>query len=105
MLANIEAESKFDSGALGDNNTSGGLFQHHEDRLLGLINYAGKDWHKNWKKQIDYALSEPITSDYLNTQFASPEAASEWFTLNWENPSDKVTKAKERKANIAKYNY
>jgi hypothetical protein len=43
MLANIQAESSFNAGAIGDNGTSGGLFQHHAERFSGMVSFAGKD--------------------------------------------------------------
>jgi len=104
MLANIEEESGFYSDVIGDYGTSGGLFQHHDDRFSGLSNYS-PGWKKDWKSQIDYALQEPLTSTYLNTNFSDPQDASEWFTINWENPSYSRQKAQERKLNVFKYNY
>ena len=88
MLANIKAESNFNSGAIGDKGTSGGLFQHHADRFKKMINAAGPNWQKNWQGQINYALSEPAGREYLATQFKSPEAATEWWTRKFEVPAN-----------------
>ena len=95
MLANIPAESGFDPGALGDNGTSGGLFQHHGPRFERLKQFSGGNW-KDWKKQIDYALTEPETQRYLAKQFSTPEEASIDFTINWERPKDAERRAQER---------
>jgi murein DD-endopeptidase MepM/ murein hydrolase activator NlpD len=103
ILANIQAESSFNAGAIGDNGTSGGLFQHHAERFSGMVAYAGKDWAKNWKRQVDYALREDAGKQYTNKQFNSPEEASAWFTLNFERPSNKELKAKERLGNIKNF--
>jgi murein DD-endopeptidase MepM/ murein hydrolase activator NlpD len=103
ILANIQAESSFNAGAIGDNGTSGGLFQHHAERFSGMVAYAGKDWSKNWKRQVDYALREDAGKQYTNKQFNSPEEASAWFTLNFERPSNKELKAKERLGNIKNF--
>ena len=77
ILANMQNESKFNSGIIGDGGTSGGLFQHHDNpsrgeyRFTNMRNYAGRggqDWRTNWKGQIDYALSEGDMKKYLSRQ-------------------------------------
>jgi len=90
ILANIKAESGFDSGVIGDNGTSGGLFQHHADRFANMINTAGGDdkWQKNWQKQIDFALSEPAGIKYQKLQFNSPDDAIAWWTRYFEIPAN-----------------
>jgi len=100
MLANIKAESNFDSSAIGDEGTSGGLFQHHDSaddkRFLKMKESAGEDWKNNWKGQIDYALTEQDTIKYKNKSFDNPQDASKWFTINWERPVNAKEKAEER---------
>jgi len=103
MLANIQAESSFDSGAIGDNGTSGGLFQHHNTRFRAMKSAAGENWQENWKGQVDYALSEGDTTEYLSTQFSSAEDASKWFTMYWERPSNKRQKAIARTGNLKNF--
>jgi len=88
MLANIQAESSFNACAVGDNGTSGGLFQHHGSRFRAMVSAAGQDWQNNWKGQIDYALSEQDSKMFLGMNFKSPEEASAWFTSKWERPKD-----------------
>ena len=105
MLANIKAESNFDSGAFveddgGTGLPSGGLFQHHDSkndkRFSKMIEAAGSDWKNNWKGQIDYALTEQDTIKYKNKSFDNPQDASKWFTINWERPVNAKEKAEER---------
>jgi murein DD-endopeptidase MepM/ murein hydrolase activator NlpD len=103
MLANIQAESSFNAGAIGDGGTSGGLFQHHAERFSGMVAFAGKDWPKNWKRQVDYALREGAGQQYANKQFKNAEEASAWFTLNFERPSNKEQKARERLDNLKNF--
>ena len=103
MLANIQAESSFNAGAIGDNGTSGGLFQHHAERFSGMVSFAGKDWAKNWKRQVDYALREDAGKQYVEKQFKNAEEASAWFTLNFERPSNKETKARQRLENLKNF--
>jgi hypothetical protein len=96
IMANIKAESSFRPGAIGDNGTSGGLFQHHNERFKAMVAHAGRDWATNWKGQIDFALSEPAGRQYVAMKFSSPEAASKWFTINFERPANMVAKAYTR---------
>lgn len=103
MLANIKAESNFNPGAIGDKGTSGGLFQHHNTRFDAMKKMAGENWASNWQGQVDYALSENDTKKYLSQSFTTPEEASKWFTINWERPADKYTKADQRIAHISKF--
>ena len=110
ILANIKAESNFNPGAYNPNDVngpSGGLFQHHDnlktktDRRFSKMVAAsgGKDaWQTNWKAQIDFALSEPMGAKYLATNFASPEEASKWWTINFEVPKDRFNVAQSRTA-------
>jgi hypothetical protein len=47
ILSNIQHESGFNSAAIGDGGTSGGLFQHHAGRWNNLKGYAastGRSW-------------------------------------------------------------
>jgi hypothetical protein len=103
IMANIKAESRFRPGAIGDNGTSGGLFQHHKQRFAAMTASAGKNWATNWKGQIDFALSEPAGRQYVAMKFSSPEAASKWFTINFERPANMVAKANSRSADAASY--
>jgi len=108
MIVNIQAESAFDSAAVGDNGASFGLFQHNLSRRDAMVeyikeNYDDKNWKNNWKGQIDYALTEKDTQTYMGLQFNTPEEASKWFTINWERPANKETKAEERIAVLEDY--
>lgn len=88
MLTNIKAESSFNSGAIGDNGTSGGLFQHHGSRFTNMVNAVGSDWSTDWQGQIDFALSEPAGREYLSLSFRSPYDATEWWTKKFEIPAN-----------------
>ena len=39
IVANVEHESGFRPGVMGDSGTSGGLFQHHKSRLDKMKNF------------------------------------------------------------------
>lgn len=86
ILVNIQGESGFQPGVIGDNNTSGGLFQHHNDRFTNMVDFVGSDWATDWKGQIDFALSEPAGKEYLSTRFSSPEDATAWWVKHFEKP-------------------
>lgn len=111
MLANIQAESSFDPGVMGDKMngeyTSGGLFQHHKTRLANLKAFAerrGTEW-TDWKTQVDFALSEPAGKQYASLDFKSAADASIWFTKYFEIPANKEQQAANRVGNLKNYDY
>jgi hypothetical protein len=110
MLANIQNESKFNSGAYNRNDVngpSGGLFQHHdnlrtgEHRFTDMTRAAGPDWQKNWKGQIDYALTEGEMKSYLKTPVSSGQEAAAQFVYKFEKPRDQAGEASKRAGNVA----
>ena len=102
MMANIKHESNFIPTIKGDSGTSAGLFQHHNERYSGLKKHVNNDL-RNWKGQIDYALNEGDTKNFLKKDFKTPEEASHWFTTKWERPQDAGKKAVQRQAWIKTY--
>ena len=91
MLMNAGRESTFNSGAFNPNDNggpSGGLFQFHNDRFTKMRNFVQGDWHKNWKQQIDYALTEREAQAYLKSKFSSADEASVSWIRNFEKPQD-----------------
>jgi hypothetical protein len=105
IMANIQAESSFRPGVLGDNGTSGGLFQHHAGRFRNMIIACGgpDNWKTNWQGQIDFALSEPAGRKYLKLKFNSAEQASKWWTLYFEIPANKEQVAAARSLNANRF--
>ena len=107
MLANIQAESSFDPGVMGDSGTSGGLFQHHKTRLANLKAFAerrGTPW-TDWKTQVDFALSEQEGKQYASMNFKSAADASIWFTKYFERPANAEQQAANRVGNLKNYDY
>lgn len=101
IMANILHESAFEPGVPGDFNkqgraTSGGLFQHRNERLQALIAKLGPNWKADVIGQINFALSEPAGKKYLSTKFNNAEEASAWWTIHFENPKDGQYKAQQR---------
>jgi len=103
IMANIKAESGFRPGVMGDGGTSGGLFQHHAERFKAMTAACGRNWATNWQGQVDFALSEPAGRQYVAMKFASPEAASKWFTINFERPANMVAKANTRSQDASQF--
>jgi hypothetical protein len=98
MLANIQYESGFNSTITeGGKNGGGGvgLFQHTGPRRKALENYLNGDM-TNWKGQIDFALSEGSSKNYLTKNFNSPEQASHYFTTQWERPANAAVRGVQR---------
>ena len=104
ILTNIQAESNFNPAAIGDNGTSGGLFQHHASRFEKMKNFVGDDWQKDWKGQIDYALTEPEMKAYLKNEYQSPFDASMAFTHLFEKPANTGFQAYARANYAGRYN-
>ena len=96
IVNNMKYESGFNSGAIGDGGTSGGLFQHHATRFSAMKNFVGEDWKTNWKKQIDFAMTEGDMKTYLSRNFANPSDASMGFTRDFERPANTETTAMYR---------
>lgn len=100
IVNNMKYESNFNSGAIGDGGTSGGLFQHHASRFTAMKNYVeangGGAWQTNWRKQIDYALTEGDMKTYLGRNFATASDASIGFTKDFERPANTETTAMYR---------
>jgi Phage tail lysozyme len=101
ILANIQGESAFRPGIMPSEATmrreggpSGGLFQHHDNpsrgeyRFSNMVKAAGGEgvWQKNWKGQIDYALTEPDMKKYLGRKFDDEKAAVKGFIVDFERP-------------------
>ncbi len=96
IINNMKYESAFNSGAIGDGGTSGGLFQHHASRFTAMKNYVGDDWKTNWKRQIDFALTEGDMKTYLGRNFANARDASMGFTSDFERPANTAQTAAYR---------
>lgn len=103
IMANIKHESNFNPAAIGDNGTSGGLFQHHKERFTAMRNAAGSNWKTNWKGQIDFALSEPAGRKYAGMTFRSAEEATKWWTMYFEIPANATKQASIRSQSASQF--
>lgn len=114
LMANIDRESSFriaPSG--GDGGNSFGMFQWNNTYgRSDLMKKNVPDYQTNWKGQIDHALSQnqlpeynKATSDFLNTDWQSPQAAGDAFMRSWEIPADPVAGSKKHSSFIRGYNF
>tara|TARA_R110002020_G_scaffold326869_4_gene542484 strand:+ start:203 stop:3658 length:3456 start_codon:yes stop_codon:yes gene_type:complete len=88
IVANVEHESGFRPGVMGDSGTSGGLFQHHKSRLNKMKNFIGQDWNTDWRGQVDYAMTEDSMKKYLQKDYKNPTYATGAFMRIFERPKD-----------------
>lgn len=113
IIANIEKESSFNTGAVGDGGTSFGICQWHYDRGTAMKNMAGSDWATDLTGQLDYLWYE-LNGSYYKSRVLEPllsvpntvdgaKSAARTFCINFEVPADKYTKAEERANNATKY--
>ena len=111
MLANIQQESGYDPGAVGDGGTSFGLCQWHAGRGTNMKNYVGSGWATNIEKQVEFLVKElkesyksstydPIVAITTNDAESAAKVAKIWC-INYEVPADRYTRAEER-ASIAR---
>lgn len=105
VVGNLVQESGLRTDAIGDNGTSGGLAQWHNERWEALKRYAaarGKDW-TDLDTQIEF-LAEEMRSSYADTyakmQSAElPEMAGKIMTDEYERPDPASANYGQRIAN------
>lgn len=114
LMANIDRESTFRvNPAGGDGGNSFGLLQWNNTYGRSqLMKKNVPDWQTNWKGQIDHALSQnqlpeynSVTSTFLNTDYKTPQAASEYFLRQWERPLHIEDDIRKNNQFIAGYNF
>jgi len=84
-LANVRGESTFNPEAVNKDSGAYGLFQWLGSRKKELIAKYGEN--PTWQQQMDFAMSEPHWKKYESADTPTPEAASDWFTRNFEIPA------------------
>jgi len=91
IIAGIDGESSFQIGIQekGNSKQGVGLFQYSSPDRKGPFLKTVPNYKTNWKGQVDYAIDiDPNTAIYLSRQFSTPEAAAEWWLINWERPRE-----------------
>lgn len=90
-MANINRESSFRPGAVGDNGQSYGLFQFYNDRRDGMT-AAVPNWQTNPSGQIGYMFNNDASGvAYKNRSFSSSLDAANYFTNNVEIPANRAS--------------
>ena len=93
ILANMKAESGFDSGIQERHPIAGrggyGLCQWTGPRRRALERFAAHAGKPLWDldTQLDYMLTEPDTEHYLDRGFEDAHDATVWFLHHWERPA------------------
>lgn len=96
VMGNIQAESRFRTEAVGDNATSFGICQWHNDRGLAMKRIAGANWASNLTGQLNYLWDElngsykssvlfPLLACSNNSE--GVKQASDIFVSKFEVPS------------------
>lgn len=105
VVGNLVQESGLRTDAIGDNGTSGGLAQWHNERWEALKRFAaarGKDW-TDLDTQIEFLAEEMRTSyadTYAKMQSAElPEIAGQIMTDEYEKPDSASANYSQRQAN------
>lgn len=105
VVGNLVQESGLRTDAIGDNGTSGGLAQWHNERLDALKRFAaarGKKW-TDLDTQIEFLAEEMRTSyadTYAKMQSAElPEMAGQIMTDEYEIPDPASANYAQRQAN------
>lgn len=106
IAANLQQESGFRTGILGDHGTSMGLAQWHADRMRNLKTWTADNNldYMTVDGQLEFLWYELNTSEKsaLNAikSTDTPEDAAYAFTVKFERPANRDTRGKER-ASIA----
>lgn len=108
IMANIESESNYNPGSLGDNGTSFGICQWHKTRWERLKEYCskfGKDIN-NLYNQLDFMLYElqlhygsvyhDIMVTYPTDTVESAYRIAYSFCKNYEIPNDTIKRSQTR---------
>lgn len=115
VMANIEKESNFNTGTLGDQGTSYGICQWHDGRWTNLKNFCnanGYDWQSLTGQlyYLKYELSGSYYSHILNYLRSRPNTAqgaydaAYYFCYWFEVPAD-IEYMSTTRGNLAKSSY
>ena len=115
LIANVDAESNFETSASGDRGSSYGLYQWHNNRKTNFLNYCKENNLDSTDPyvQTKYALYEvknnPEYKKVYDTITSVPDnregyiEASKRWTTDFEIPTNKNAKANSRAINGEKY--
>lgn len=105
ILANIEHESPgINTAAVGDNGTSFGICQWHNERGANMKSYVGSNWRTNLTGQLKFLWSE-LSSGYKSTlqslkkskdTLAGAKSAANIFVRQFEKPANVDSESNKR---------
>ena len=93
IVNRLAKESSFNPLEIGDNGTSFGLAQWHNERAVGLFNYGKATGRSpaDWRMQLDYMRHEMETTESPTRerlkQATTPQEAEQIFTASFERPA------------------
>lgn len=111
VIANIKAESNFNTAAVGDYGTSFGICQWHNNRGTAMKKMAGSNWASNLTGQLDYLWYE-LSNSYTSVLSAlqsvpntleGAKSAADTFVRKFEIPADIEGQSKIRQSNAEEY--
>ena len=114
IAGNIDAESGFRTNAVGDNGTSFGICQWHNNRGSAMKDYCnrfGGDWSNNLTGQLEYLWYELThVSDYglsnircVQNTLEGAKQAADIFVRKFERPSNVDHESVKRQNNAERY--
>ena len=113
IAANIQAESNFNTAALGDYKyytpTSFGICQWHDERGAAMKAYVGTGWKQNLSGQLDFLWNDlsGTYSNILNKVRAVPDTeagarqAADSFVRMYERPANIDSESEKRQKNAS----
>lgn len=107
IIGNLMGESSLNTGAIGDNNTSIGIAQWHNERGNNLKNFAkqrGTDW-KDYDTQLEFLWHE-LNTDYKGVleslkSSTNVDQATDIFLERFERPKN-PNQSKQKRRNYAR---
>lgn len=105
IVANIQRESTFDPGISQKGGGGIGLFQYTNQPRKGDFLKAVPDYKTNWKKQIDYAVTEDRGPEYKKINFSNSAAAAWWWLDKWERSADRPEDQKKNIGHLNSYRF
>lgn len=109
ILANIQRESGFNTAAIGDHGTSGGLCQWHDTqpnagRFTNMKNFCGAQWANNLSGQLNFLIHElqtgykSVWSHLMSVpnSLAGAKSGADYFVRVFEVPADVDNESKTR---------
>ena len=117
ICGNIEAESNFNTAALGDYSggipSAFGICQWRFSRATGMKQMAGSDWSNNLTGQLEWLWTELQSGSYKNTVLLPIQAvsnteqgarqAADIFVRKYEIPADPDGESVKRQKNAVTY--